>query len=661
MNACVVAGTNALNAAAGGSAYFEFALTPASGCTLTVTNLAFGTRCTATGPQLFCVRSSVDGYAADLATGVIAADSAWVLKNVSLATTSTVPGAAVTFRIYGYGGSGNVTSSANWRIDDLAVDVYAEGSVNATPPVIAQVSGQSVRVGQAMTFPLAIAPTDGDPVTVTNATASAGVVGAWSLASGVFSYTPALTDLGARTFTFTAADKDGTNTMTVAVTVLRAQVAAVRMAGASGSYAQDFNALATNGTDTAWDNAAEPLEAWYAYENAVAITAYRTGTGTATSGGLYSFGSGATSSDRSLGSLAGSGDLYRYGVAFTNETGLAITNLTVSFTAEQWRVGANALTNTLSFETCVTNRVLPLNQGVWRSMPALGFASPAVTGATQSAGAIYLSDAKSATLTRPVPAGAVVLLRWSDPDDAGADHAFGIDDLSVTWSAGALPEAISVGRAGVTENFNDLGADAGAELPCLWRVESRDDVPRVSGAYAAASDRTTYANAVVDFTHAGSYNYASSVAGDQAVGGLSSASAAKCVTLFAKFTNACGLPLRRWTVRYAVEKYRNGQTSCAVCLLASTDGATWAAAGAPTPFAADADNSGYAADARPGAAVGVERKAAFAERIAPDGVFYLAWQIAVAEGSSTADAQALGIDDVQVLPDYPSGTVIWVQ
>jgi hypothetical protein len=657
-NACVVARSNALNTASGGSGYFQFVLTPQAGHTLSVTNLSFGSRCTATGPLAYCVRSSLDGYGADLAAGALTNTGVWALKEVSLSATSAVAGAAVTFRLYGYHGTSSPASgSANWRIDDLTVAANAQSAAVATPPGLEQVAPQSVRAGNTLAFSLDVTPTDGDPVTYTNATASAGVTGAWSLEAGIFSYTPADADVGARSFTFDVADKDGTNAMTAAVTVRRRQVEAVRLTTATGSYAQDFDALASTGDANEWDNAALPFGGWYAYA-AAAVTAYRSGTGSDTSGGLYSFGASPSSGDRALGSLASAGNDYRYGVAFTNETGQALTNLTVGFTAEQWRVGASASTNTLAFDICVTNRVLPLTQGVWRRVRLLCFDSPAVTNATQAAGAAYRSAARSATFQRPVPAGAVVLLRWSDLDDAGNDHALGIDDVSVTWATGMPPDAIPVGWAGVAENFDDLGASAAAELPWLWRVETRSDAPRMTGRYADASDRTANANAVLNFTWAGSYNFASSVAGDQSVGGLATSNASRTVTLFGRFRNATGHALRRVEVAYAVEKYRNGLTGCAVRLLSSTDGETWAEAGEPTAFAADADTNGYAADARPGASVAAWRTAALAAPRAAGEVFYLAWQISATEGESTADAQALGVDDIRVTPAHPHGSAV---
>ena len=157
-------------------------------------------------------------------------------------------------------------------------------------------------------------------------------------------------------------------------------------------------------------------------------------------------------------------------------------------------------------------------------------------------------------------------------------------------------------------------------------------------------------NASSNLTAAGSYHFSAGSEGDCAVGGLSAADEAKSVTVSAKFRNATGRPVRRWNVRFAAEKYRNGLVGCAVRLLCSADGVAWSEAGEPAAFPADADTAGYAVEACPGANLNVERRVAFGLPVTPGGVFYLAWQVSVTAGEVTADAQALGIDDVQVAP-----------
>jgi len=536
----------------------------------------------------------------------------------------------------------------------IMVDTEAE----PLPPVVEPVAPQSVRLGGTLEFAVTVTPTEGDAVTATNAVPETVVAGAWSFDQGVLSFTPVADDLGEQRFVFTAQDKDGwSEPMTVIVTVRQAQTQAVVMDAVSGDYTQDFDTLATSGTENEWDNLAWPLPAWSAFAGASAVTSYRASTGTSTVGALYSFG---TDADRAIGSLASGGNQYIYGVAFTNATGQAVTNLNVSFTAEQWRVGANAAAHTLTFEYCVTNSLLSLTEGAWRRVKTLCFESPMVTNETQAAGACYAPARLSAAIPRPVAAGEVALLRWRDPFESYG-HGFGVDDLAVTWAAGAMPDAIPVGLAGVSEDFDEMGGSAAEELPWMWRVESRDDAPRVSGPYAAAGNRTAQANSAQQFISAGSYNFAATQPGDQAVGGLSDGTTAKSVTVAAKFLNAAGMALKNWQVCYNIEKYRNGTVATAVRLLVSTDGETWQAAGAPAVFAADADTDGCAVDARPGATVAEERQVTFEVPVAKGGVFYMAWQIAVAEGEVTDGAQALGVDDITVMPRVPNGSVLRVE
>jgi hypothetical protein len=651
-NACAKAKTGALSVT--NSSYFTFTLTPDATNTLRVTGLSFGSRSTSTGPLAFCVRSSLDDFAADLATGTLANNEKWALKSVAFAAFSQMPGTSMTLRIYGYNGTGNA-GNGNWRIDDLAVAVSA--AVTNTPPVVLPIGSQTGRVASVLSFSLIIGATDGDPVTATNVTALAGVVGAFGLTNGVFTYTPVEADLGERTFTFTAADKDGTNEMEVLVTVQPTQTLTVEMTGVTGSYTQNFNTLASPGTsDTpGWTNAVAPLPAWYAYAGATAITNYRTAS--STTGGLYSYGTNA--SDRSLGSLASAEKTYRFGVAFANTTGQTVTNLVIGFTAEQWRVGASAVTNTLSFHYCITNCVLALNDTAaeWRPVAALDYDSPLVTNATRNAGACYESAARSAAITRyPILPGEVLLLRWSDPCDTGYNHGFGIDDLTVGWAAGDLPvqDAVPVGRAGAAENFDEMGRDAPATLVWAWRMET-------NGPYASAGTHALWANTTTNVTQAGTYVFTGQGLGNQAIGGLPCSNAAATVTVYGKFRNTTGEPIRRWRVRYAVEKYRNGTASTAVQLRVSADDKIWHTAGDPVVFAADGDTTGAAAGAGPLATERVEREAALDAAIPECGLFYLAWQIAVTEGQRVIGAQALGIDEVRIEPMYSTATVLMIR
>lgn len=104
--------------AAGTSSYIFLTLTPESGYGVTITSIKFGSRSTSTGPQAYSIRSSIDSYASDIATGSLLNNSAWALhEHTGLTLYSSSP---ITLRIYGYGGTGTLPlSGSNWRIDDL--------------------------------------------------------------------------------------------------------------------------------------------------------------------------------------------------------------------------------------------------------------------------------------------------------------------------------------------------------------------------------------------------------------------------------------------------------------------------------------------------------------------------------------------------------------
>ena len=126
---------------AGGSAYFEFTLTPAAGYSVSLSALNFGTRSTSTGPQAYTIRTSLDAFATDAITpGTIANNSTWSLKTNTTTIASTV-GAPVTIRIYGYNGAGSASSGTiNWRLDDVAITVNVTSGTDVTPPTVSSLS-----------------------------------------------------------------------------------------------------------------------------------------------------------------------------------------------------------------------------------------------------------------------------------------------------------------------------------------------------------------------------------------------------------------------------------------------------------------------------------------------------------------------------------------
>jgi CSLREA domain-containing protein len=192
---------------------------------------------------------------------------------------------------------------------------------------------------------------------------------------------------------------------------------------------QDFDTLASSGTDIPFvSNTTIP--GWYATR-----TLYNASNGSDTAGTLYSFRTAASATDRALGSVAaGNTGTVRYGVRLRNDTGIAITGLDVSFVGEQWRKANNAAQHTLTFDYRQAENVSDLI-GTYIAVPQLDFAAPifGATTATAIDGNLAANRiALSHVIDVMIPPGEEIMLRWSDVDDAGNDHGFGIDDFSVT-------------------------------------------------------------------------------------------------------------------------------------------------------------------------------------------------------------------------------------
>jgi hypothetical protein len=115
----------------------------------------------------------------------------------------------------------------------------------------------------------------------------------------------------------------------------------------SGSYIPDFNSLPNTGNIAGWtDNVT--LSNWYAdRQNTPPLDSIRIGQGSSNKAGFYSFGTG-TAIDRAMGSVAsGTFGTIAYGILLQNNSGVAINNVTITYTGEQWRNGGKITTDTL--------------------------------------------------------------------------------------------------------------------------------------------------------------------------------------------------------------------------------------------------------------------------------------------------------------------------
>ena len=158
-NAGAASRVGSLNLAEGGSAFFEFTLTPAAARQLSVTGLSFGARSTATGPQAYAL-FALNGTAepALIASGPLANNSVWTRITPTFLPVVSDTATSVTFRLYGCNGAGNAgVNTANWRIDDLAVQLTTGTALTAGVTKDRRLTNLSSRVRTANAPDVAIA------------------------------------------------------------------------------------------------------------------------------------------------------------------------------------------------------------------------------------------------------------------------------------------------------------------------------------------------------------------------------------------------------------------------------------------------------------------------------------------------------------------------
>ena len=208
----------------------------------------------------------------------------------------------------------------------------------------------------------------------------------------------------------------------------------------NGNYTETFDALGATGTSY--------LEGWSGVRVAGSGTvgaplALGVTTGSTTGGGVYNVGL-AGDGDRALGSLSSGTTVPRFGAQWQNDSGAAVTQLTLDATVEQWRSGASDTVNeNLVFEYSLNALDINDPNAFWVAVAALDLQEP-LTSST-SAGAVNGNLAENQLALHADVSGldwapgGTLTFRWTDTDDPGSDGLYALDNLSLS-SVGVVPE-----------------------------------------------------------------------------------------------------------------------------------------------------------------------------------------------------------------------------
>ncbi len=202
-------------------------------------------------------------------------------------------------------------------------------------------------------------------------------------------------------------------------------------------YTQDFNTLSNSGTTNTLS-----IEGWYLSETGNnANQQYAAGTGNANAGDMYSFGL-MSDTDRALGGLRSSSLVPVFGASFTNNTGRTVTSLDVSYTGEQWRLGAANRTDQLNFE--YSTNATSLTTGNWTGVTQLNFVTPntTATGAKNGNDEDNRTSISYTITELSIPNGTTFWIRFTDTDVSGSDDGLAVDDFSLTPNAPGAPTVV---------------------------------------------------------------------------------------------------------------------------------------------------------------------------------------------------------------------------
>ncbi len=209
-------------------------------------------------------------------------------------------------------------------------------------------------------------------------------------------------------------------------------------------YSQNFNSLASTGTT----GSTLPVDWVFSESGTNANSTYGVGTGSNNAGNTYSFGS-TGDTDRSFGGLLSGSLVPIIGASFINNVGVGTIDITISYTGEQWRLGATGRTDRLDFQ--YSTNATSLTTGTWTDINALDFTAPVTAGtvgALNGNSAVNRTAISTTVTTVSIANGATFWIRWTDFDaPAASDDGLAIDDFSIK----AVPEpgAALIGAFGV--------------------------------------------------------------------------------------------------------------------------------------------------------------------------------------------------------------------
>jgi DNA/RNA endonuclease G (NUC1) len=262
-------------------------------------------------------------------------------------------------------------------------------------------------------------------------------------------------------------------------------------------FSQNFDSLASSGSSNILPTG------WYLNETGTGATvngSYTAGNGSSATGDAYSFGSGA---DRAFGALRSGSNVSIIGAQFTNNTGVTITSLGITYTGEEWREGVTNRGTADRMDFQYSLNATAVNAGTFVDFNSLDFNTPNVTAAAGpvDGNATGNRTTLSATITGlSIAPGASFWIRWTDFDISSSDDGLAVDDFQIVANPG-LPSTNPTG----TGSANPSNVAPGATT--LLTVLVTPGTNPASTGIAVSADLSSIGGSVVTFHDDGSNSF----------------------------------------------------------------------------------------------------------------------------------------------------------
>ncbi len=226
-----------------------------------------------------------------------------------------------------------------------------------------------------------------------------------------------------------------------------------------GTVTENFNTLAATGSS----NTTLPTGFRFSEGGTGGNLFYTADNGSLPTGNTYSYGS-TGGADRALGEITSGTVQSTLGLCCVNNSGAPITSFQISYTGEQWRLGAaDAILDRLDFQYSLN--ATSLSTGTWIDVDSLDFVSPTNSS---TAGPIDGNAAANRTLRgpvtinfcqTPVPQNATFYVRWVPVANiGGTNDGLAIDDFSIIIDTPCTADGNGDGTVNVADLLNVISS-----------------------------------------------------------------------------------------------------------------------------------------------------------------------------------------------------------